>query len=93
MKKILLLILVFVLCVSSVAFGYVMGGSNLDFMGYPKFKAYLSYAPSRDEVEMYVQEAKKYVENCNNDIQSVREAQRDAIRKANDAIDSYNMRY
>jgi hypothetical protein len=93
MKKILLLLAVFVLCISSVAFGYVFGGTNLDFMGYPEFSAYLSYDPSRSEVERYIQEAKEYVENGNNDIRRIREAQNEAIRKANDAVRRHNSGY
>ena len=93
MKKFLLFFIIFTFWLTSVAFAYVYGGSNLGFSGYPAFNAYLSYNPSRSEVEIYVEEAKKYVENGNYDIQRIREAQNDAIRKSNEAVNDYNRKH
>lgn len=41
----------------------------------------------------YVEEAKEYVENCNNDIQRIHEAKLEAISQANDAVNRYNRGY
>lgn len=93
MKKIIFVLLITLLCSTSVAFGYVIGGSNLSLGMYPAFNAYLSYNPSRSEVERYIQESKRYVENCNNDIDRIQEAKNDAIRKVNYEVDKYNRGY
>lgn len=90
LKKILIISIISILWCSSIAFAYVFGGSNLSLSMYPEFNSYLPYNPSKYEVELYVEEAKKYVENCNNDIQRIQEAQAAAIREANDAIYRYN---
>ncbi len=90
MKKTLLLTAVFAISLASAALGYVAGGSNLGFGGYPEFREYLSHNPSRNDVEYYIQKAKDYVENGNNDIRRVKEAQDEAIEKANKAVSDYN---
>lgn len=102
MKKILLFS-VLLLC-ASLLFAYVYGGSNLGFSGYPEFSDYPPSAPYsynnevseyefnsyRDSVMRYVDSAEEYVENGNNDIQRISEAQDEAIDKANDVIDEFN---
>lgn len=82
--------------------GYAMvyGDSNLDMMGYPEFDEFppsepydrdrYSFDQYRDEVEEYVRKAQEYVEAGNNDIQRIREAQEEAIEKANRAISDFN---
>ena len=90
-KKILLIIFVTLMWVSSVAFAFVVGGSNLSPLGYPQFDEYISYNPTREEVSRYVEAAKEYVENCNYDVQRVYEARNEAVDKANTAINNYNM--
>ena len=103
MKKIVILTLVILLCSFSVAFGYVVGSSNLPLSEYPDFDRYRYKKPStpysrnqyydsryRAEVENYVQDAKNYVEAANNDIQRIIEAKQEAIASANEAINEYN---
>lgn len=100
MKKIIMLILVSV-C-AGVLFAYVYGGTNLGFGGYPEFSAYAPSAPYgyevseyefnsyRDKVERFVNQIEEYIENGNNDIRRISEAQEAAIDKANRAIDDFN---
>ena len=103
MKIIVILTLVILLCSFSVAFGYVVGSSNLPLSEYPDFDRYRYKKPStpysrnqyddsryRTEVENYVQDAKNYVEAANNDIQRIIEAKQEAIASANEAINEYN---
>ncbi len=90
MKRTLLILLLLLFCSTSVAFGYIIGGSNFGFSGYPDFNPFISYNPSKADVESIVAEAKTYVENGNYDIQRIRRAQNDAIQKANDAVANYN---
>ena len=89
MKKTFLITLTLLLCSASVAFGYVYGGSNFNYSGYPEFKAYLSYNPSADEVNTYIKKANEYIENGDNDIRRINEAQDEAYHKAKKALDNY----
>lgn len=93
MKRIFVIFIIVSLWCSSVAFAFVIGGSNLGIMGYPEFNSYLSYDPTRYEIEQYIDDAKEYVENCNYDIQRIQEAKSDAITQANRAVDRYNHGY
>lgn len=98
MKKTIALILTtfFILPAEAVMYG----DSNLDFMGYPEFDEFppsepysrdrYSFDQYRDEVEEYVRKAQDYVEAGNNDIQRIKEAQEEAIEKANRAISDFN---
>lgn len=93
-----------VLLCAGLLFAFVYGGSNLGYTGYPSFSSYyrtsyLSYNNSvserefnnyRNSVREYTESAQKYVENANNDIDRIHEAQQDAIRKANAAVDEFN---
>lgn len=102
MKRIVSL-LTALLC-AGLLFAYVYGGSNLGFSGYPDFSDYPPSAPYsynsevseyefnsyRNSVESYVDAAQEYVDNGNNDIQRISEAQEEAINKANEAIDEFN---
>ena len=92
-KKIMIIFLILTCWFTSVAFAFVMGGSNLGMFGYPKFDGYLSYKPSRYEVETYIQKAKEYTENCNYDINRIQEAKQAAITEANAKISQYNKGY
>lgn len=84
-------------CVNASA--YVIGGSNI-YGNYPAFSDYPPSAPYtddqhamsmyKDEVERYVDSAKAYAENANNDIQRIQEQKAAAISKANDAVEEYN---
>lgn len=94
MKKIILIILL----LPFNCFGF--GSSNMDVLGYPKFREMEpTYPYSRDrysmeryrlEVEEYREKAEKYIKNANNDIESIEDAKRDVIRKANRVIQQYN---
>ena len=103
MKRIFTLFVVVLLC-SGLLFAFVIGGSNLGYMGYPDFSSYYPSKPFsynnevsemefdryRDSVQQYVDSAREYVKNGNNDIQRISEAQEEAINKANEAIDEFN---
>ncbi len=98
MKKIICGALSFLIMNTSYAMVY--GDSNLDMMGYPEFDEFppsepysrdrYSFDQYRDEVEEYVRKAQDYVEAGNNDIQRIKEAQEEAIEKANRAISDFN---
>ncbi|MDK9420015.1 MULTISPECIES: hypothetical protein [Pectobacterium] len=89
--------------ISSIAFtsnAYVYGGSNLNFSGYPDFSELTPSAPYGNdqymwnnykfEVENYVRKAKEYVENGDNDIKRIKEAQQKTINDANQVVEEYN---
>lgn len=42
------------------------------------------------DVERFIQNAKDYTENADNDVKRIREAQEDAIQKANRVVEEYN---
>lgn len=90
-KKILVPTAILFSVLSFPSMAYVYGGSNLSIMGYPSFSGYVSYEPSYDEMQRYLSDVKEYVENCDNDIQRIIEARDEAIRKANQKVQSYNM--
>lgn len=103
MKKVIILTLVVLLCSVSVAFGYVVGSSNLPLSEYPDFDKYHYKKPTvpyshnqyddsryRTEVENYVEDARNYVEAANNDIKRIIEAKQEAIASANEAVNEYN---
>lgn len=103
MKKIALLTLLILLCSFSVAFGYVIGSSNLPLSEYPDFDKYRYKKPTvpysrsqyddsryRTEVENYVQDARNYVKAANNDIERIIEAKQEAVAAANEAVNDYN---
>ena len=82
--------LITMIWISSIAYAYVLGGSNLGVMGYPEFDGYLPYSPSRYDMELYINQAQEYIDNCDNDIQRILEARQNAVDTANDAIYRYN---
>ena len=101
-NKVMLGCLAILLCSTSIAFGYVLGGSNLSLGQYPSFTQY-NYRPTRpysndqfsseryrDEVKQYVEKAKEYAENCNNDVQRIYDAKSEAINEANLVVQDYN---
>ena len=103
MKKLFVLALVILLCSTSVAFGYVMGSTNLDFMGYPTCDKKVGYSPDRpyshdayaisqyrSEVENYIYSVDEYVKSCNNDINRIVEERNNAIKEANKAVEDFN---
>ena len=85
---------------STMSNASVFGGSNLGFSGYPEFSDSEPSPPyNRDEysmgaykrdVERYIQNAKDYTENANNDMKRIREAQDDALEKANRVVEEFN---
>ncbi len=96
--------LVLSICLFSL-FAYVFGGTNLGFSGYPgyddikPYKPYTSYngrvSKSQYEsykrsVETYVDNAKQYIENGNNDIKRIQDAQKEALDDANSVVNEYN---
>ena len=103
MKKLALIVSLIVLSSTSVAFGYVMGSSNLPMFGYPAHSDKAGYRPSRpysnsgyeasnyrNEVEAYVNRIKEYVDGCDNDVKRINEARQEAISEANSIINEYN---
>lgn len=86
------------------AAAYTGYGSNLGYFDYPEFREFEPSPPYsreqwqaeqyRQEVETYLETAKRYVENCDSDKQTVldeiAQKQKEAIRKANDVVNTYN---
>lgn len=100
MRKLSLSLIVFLLALPSVASATVFGGSNLGFSGYPEFsdseptppydRNEYSMQAYKSDVERYIQNAKDYTENANNDMKRIREAQDDVIQNANRVVEEYN---
>ncbi|EMX0849503.1 hypothetical protein AAF302_000710 [Pluralibacter gergoviae] len=90
----------FFIALPFTASAIVIGGSNLGFSGYPEFSEIAPTPPFSDdryawdsyrsEVADYAEKAKKYVEDSNSDMQRIKEAQQDAIQKANDVVEEFN---
>lgn len=90
--------------VAMPAAAYTGYGSNLGYFDYPEFREFEPSPPYsreqwqaeqyRQEVETYLETAKRYVENCDSDKQTVldeiAQKQKEAIRKANNVVDTYN---
>lgn len=93
MKKVVIGFILGFLFSSSITFAYVFGGTNFGFSGYPEFRGYLSYKPSKYDVESYIQDIKEYVANGDNDKKRITEEQNKAIEKGNDAVSNYNRGY
>ncbi len=80
------------LAVTGTAGASVYGGSNLGFSGYPDptcRKPYPPYSDSamdrenyRSDMDRYIRCVKEYLENANNDIDRIRQAQEEAIAEA-----------
>lgn len=80
---------------------FAYGGSNLDFSGYPEFREMEPMPPyDKDEysvqnysfqVDEYVNKAKRFIENGNNDIDTIKKEQKEAIDKANRVVDDFNL--
>lgn len=77
------------------SFAYVYGGSNFSsYSGYPEFSNYyVTYNMSYNDLVSLKYEVQRYLENANNDIRRIKEAQEKAIREYNDAVQSYNMNH
>ncbi len=90
MKKIALVLTVVMISLGSFSAGYAYYGySNMGY--YPSFDAYLPFNPTRAEVGEFVDRAKEYIDACDNDIETIRNARNDAVDRANDAIRNFNM--
>ena len=97
MNKTALLLIALVPQVVSAA---VFGGSNLGYGGYPEFTQMEPTPPYsndqyawdnyRREVERYTSDVKEYLEDANNDMKRIQEAQQEAIDKANRVVEEYN---
>ncbi|HDW3536670.1 TPA: hypothetical protein RMN37_001625 [Escherichia coli] len=97
MNKTVLLLIALVPQVASAA---VFGGSNLGYGGYPEFTQMEPTPPYsndqyawenyRREVERYTSDVKEYLEDANNDMKRIQEAQQEAIDKANNVVEEYN---
>ena len=79
---------------ASLTFGYVFGGSNLGYMGYPNHSCYKPYRPISFETQyevdsynmefsMYIDCINEYVDNARNDIQRITDQANQAIDEAN----------
>lgn len=89
-----------ILVLPTVSHAAVYGGSNLGFGGYPEFSESPPSPPYSDDeyawdryrrdVQSYSEKAKEYLEDSDSDIKRIKEAQEDAIQKANDAVEQYN---
>lgn len=88
MKKII--ILLFILLIHyNTAIAYVVGGSNLNFMEYPKPDCHLySYEPTQYDIDAYKDCIREYIENANFDIQRIEQAKSKAINEARRKLDN-----
>lgn len=97
MKKLLLASALLLLFSVSSSQAYVFGGSNLTFNEYPEMSDFdkpSSYSvPSEYELERYQEALLEYLENANNDIRRIQEAQDKAIEEYNEAVRRYNRGY
>jgi len=93
MKYSKILSVIGLLAISTSASAYVVGGSNLDFLGYPKpecMKPTKPYDLSNEyavmdynsDIKQYIQCVKTYIENADNDIERIQEAANDLIKEA-----------
>lgn len=81
------------------AYSYVYGGSNI-YGNYPSFNEIEPNKPYTNdeyawqnyqrEVERYINNAKEYAENANNDIQRIQEEKAKAVESANQLVERYN---
>nr|DAP59672.1 MAG TPA: protein of unknown function (DUF4972) [Caudoviricetes sp.] len=101
MKKVYLLVFMFVaLCTGFLCGFSYHGSSNLSYGGYPSFyKSKPSSPYTRDEynarrykqeVESYIEEAKNFLEAADNDIASIQDEKRKIVNSVNQVIDEYN---
>lgn len=100
MGKASLTVAMALIILTSSAFGFVFGGSNFDFMGYPKFDGYKPTKPfSKDnysmrtyklDMESYLDEIKEYTKNGKNDIDRIIESINEANQEAAEAVREYN---
>ena len=103
-KKVLVILGVVLFLTSSLVFGYVFGGTNFGFLGYPSFsksKPYNSYScrstvtesefnDYRDEVKDYIDDVNIYMENCKYDIDRIIEIQKEVNDEAEQVIADFN---
>lgn len=86
------------------ALAYTGYGSNQGYFDYPEFNEFAPSPPYsrekwqvdqyRQEVEDYVEKAKRYIENCDSDkrtmLDEINREQEEAVRKANNVVDEFN---
>jgi hypothetical protein len=100
MRKLHLIIFMFLISYSAIGNAAVYGGSNLGYSGYPEFSDSEPTPPYdrseflmnsyKNDVERYIRNAKDYTENANNDMKRIRESQDEALEKANRVVEEYN---
>lgn len=101
-KPLIIVLFLFLLCSSSIVFGYYIGSSNLDMFGYPKMtqKLYRPHKPIgrdsfsmdtyRQEMTQYVEDGKNYIRAANNDIAEIEDCISSAKTEINAAINEFN---
>ena len=95
--------MIILISISSIAFtsnAYVYGGSNFNYSGYQNFSDFPPSAPYGNEqymwnnykfeVENYAGKVTEYVENGDNDMKRIKEAQQKAINDAIQVVEEYN---
>ena len=94
LKKCILSTLGITIISSFSTFAMVFGGSNLPLNRYPEFTSYYynTYNMSAYELDQMKYDVQRYLENGNNDIRRIQEAQQEAIEKYNQAVREYNSR-
>lgn len=100
MKNVIFCLAMIFLCACCTGAGYIFGGSNLGFGGYPDFSELGPSKPWNNdeysarryqrEVKEYVEKAKEYVENAENDKKRINNSIEDAIQKADEVVEDYN---
>lgn len=99
-----LFVLLMVVGVAGIVFGAVLGGSNFSISQYPSFSGFKPSSPFvykstisrweydsyKNDVESYIKKVEQYIENADNDIQRIIQAQESAINSANIVIQEYN---
>lgn len=99
-RKLAFILFSVVLSSSSVAFGFMIGSTNL-VTGYPNFyerspsppygaSSYMREQYHNDVVD-YVNRAKEYVDASNNDIKTIQDSRNEVIDSINRTIDEHNV--
>lgn len=92
MKKTLTMTIISVLWISSVAFAYYSGHSNIGSY-YPSFNGYLPFDATYEEVGRYIDEGQAYINACDNDIKTIINARDDAVRAVNREVERWKMNH
>ena len=100
MKSISMVVALALTVLASAAFGYVYGGSNLSPLGYPEFNKMKPMRPFnadnysaqyyKSQVDSYLNDVDRYIENAVNDGQRIIQSVENAKRDAKNVVDEYN---